>query len=215
MNNNTNEFCIKKSLLVWPIPIKNRVKASLTMTFINTLEMVKYACRVLTKTDTFHLLIHLDCFEDLRGDPVYQFPQVAQIHVICDNINDMKWAKRRFPYEYGKVKFCTIYDLLGILVEIGLDNTCTISGSTRESIIPDVLSLIEARIGTKQLIISLRRSQVRKQFASTLIYGYPMRNIFNIDLHFICQSCKLVYQKVYQLECGHHQCEICVNIQKW
>lgn len=211
MCTNRNKLYARKCLVAWPEPVPSTIQGLVTMIFRNELKMVQYACRVVTQTDAFHLIIPLDCFENLSQDPVYQFPQVIKIDVICDNTNYVRWAKRRFLSECFKVNFCTIDDLL---LEFEFNHTLASSNPVERRILSDILSLIQARIAFKRLNISSRRSQIRKQSASTLLYACPVRNIVNFVSDVICSSCKLVCQQVYQLECKHQHCQICISTQK-
>jgi len=202
MTTSTGELHLNKYLLVWSrsTSIPDEVRALFTMVFMNIYGLVNYVSKVLTKTDTFHLIIPLNCLGVLLKDPVYQFPQVIRIDVICDSTSDLKRVEPWFAFGFEKIKFCTITDLL---------TSDSIDRNTKNAII----SLMESDILAKKSDISIRRSQIRKQSASTSLYGFPVKNMVDFTPCFLCRSCELV-QQLYKLECGHQQCKICVNTQK-
>ena len=115
MTTTESEFRVNERLLIWAMPLSSKIRALFTMVFMDVFGLVNYVSKVLTKTDAFHLIIPLDCLQDLRNDPVYEFPQVIRINVLCDSISDLKRAKRRYISGYEKVQFCTINDLLNLL----------------------------------------------------------------------------------------------------
>jgi hypothetical protein len=203
MATSTGELDVNKYLLVWSWStfIPGEVRALFTMVFMNIRELTNYVSKVLTKTDTFHLIIPLNCLGDLLKDPVYQFQQVIDIYVICDSISDLKRIEPLFVSGFEKIKLCTITDLLT-------------SNSIDENTKNVITSLIESHILAKQPDISIHRSQIRKQSTSTSLYGFPVKNMVDFASCFLCSSCKLVYPELYKLECGHQQCKICVNTQK-
>ncbi|CAF3486799.1 unnamed protein product [Rotaria socialis] len=41
--------------------------------------------------------------------------------------------------------------------------------------------------------------------------GFRVKNIAGIDQRFICQLCRLVLREPYQLRCGHHRCQLCID----
>lgn len=203
MISTTGDLHIERRLLVWSMPIRNEVHALFTMIFLDVFQLIDYICKVLTNTDTFHLIVPLNCFENLFKNSAYLFPQVVHIDVICDGISDVRRARHRYS-GCEKVQFHMIYDLLGIFGEVEL----------HESMKDSIISLIEDRIAAKQSDTSIRRSQILTQFACTSLYGFPVKNNLDFAPCFICPCCELVYRQVYQLECKHHHCQVCINIQK-
>jgi hypothetical protein len=213
MDIKTAESRANKRLLIWPWPILPEVQVLFTMVFMNIVELVKYITEVLSETDTFHLVIQLGCFNDLKDDLIYRFPQVTRIHVICNTVRNVKWAKRRFPSEHEKLQFCTIYDLLRSWKRAEVDRALGSSNSIDQRTIDAIISSIEASVTAKRSDIFTRRSQIIvRELASTKLYGFPAKNISDFNP---CSSCKLFYGQVCLLKCEHKQCEVCVNIQKW
>jgi hypothetical protein len=214
MTTNASELHGKKCLLVWPMSAPNVVQSLFTTVFKDISGMINYTYKVLTKTDTFRMIIPLNCLEDLYNDPVYQFPQVVHIDVICDNINDLRQIEPNFKSENERVKFYTVNDLLKLWKIVKRDKSIALSNSCDRSVKNGIISMINDYISAKQPDTFLRRFQIRKQLASISLHGLPVENLIDFAPYFICSSCQLVYQQGYQFECGHQHCQICVNIQK-
>ncbi|CAF3007622.1 unnamed protein product [Rotaria sp. Silwood2] len=190
------------------MPIPDDVKALFTMVFVNISELIKYVSENITKTDTFHLIIPLDCLEYLMDDPIYKFPQVLQIDVIYDGFNELKRIRRRFQSKCEKVEFYTIYDLLRQFEKVELDKTLVSSNSIDRSTINAILSIIQHRLHLKKLGMFNHLSPFLKQCTPTPLYGLPAKNIKDFAPCFICPSCKLIYEQLYRLECEHQQCKV-------
>ncbi|CAF1655344.1 unnamed protein product [Rotaria magnacalcarata] len=56
---------------------------------------------------------------------------------------------------------------------------------------------------------SVRRTSNRNSLTSQ--NGFRVKNIEGIDQRFICQFCRLVLREPYQLRCGHHRCQLCID----
>jgi len=205
---------INKLLLMWPVPIPDRLRALCADVFLNMSELIQYLSRDLTKTDTFHLIIPVDCFEQLRNDPVYEFRQVEHIELICDNIHDLNCIKRHFTSTRGIEQFRTMQDLLKLLMKAAFNEVLSSSGPIDQSMINDIVSLIETRLRAKKTAVLARFFPVHNQFTSIFLHGLPVKNTHNFIPSSTCASCMLVYRQPYQLGCGHHQCGGCINIQK-
>jgi hypothetical protein len=203
-----------KLLMVWAMPIPDRVAVLFTMVFINLPGLLKYVSEDITKTDTFHLIIPLDCLEHLLSDPVYKFPQVRHIHVYYDDIGDLASIQRRFNLKCERLQFYSVYDLPGRLERIMFDNALALSDPIDRNTRNAIISSIKDRIAAKRWMTSASRSQVLTKFASTVLHGFPIKNINEIDPDFICSSCQLLFQELYQLECSHRKCIVCLNIRK-
>ncbi|CAF4320287.1 unnamed protein product [Rotaria sp. Silwood2] len=147
-------------------------------------------------------------------DPIYKFPQVLQIDVIYDGVNELKRIRRRFQSKCKKVEFYTIYDLLRHFEKAELDKTLVSSNSIDRSTIDAILSIIQHRLHLKKLGMFNHLSSFLKQCTPTPLYGLPAKNIKDFAPCFICPSCKLIYEQLYRLECEHQQCKVCVNIQE-
>jgi hypothetical protein len=202
---------ITKVLLLWPMPIADRVAGLFTMVFVNLPQMIKYISEDITKTDTFHLIIPLDCLEDLMNDPVYKFPQVRRIDIYYDETDDLAETQRRVNLNCGRLHFCSAHDLPRRLERIEFNNALVSSDPIDRNTIYAIISSIKDRITAKRSITLVNRL---KQFTPTFIHGFPVKNINKIDPCFICPSCKLLFQQPYQLECRHRKCKVCLNIQK-
>jgi len=214
MATSTGELNPNKLLLVRPTPIPDNVRAAFTMVFINIFGLINYVYEVLPKTDTFHLIIPLDCFEVLLNDAIYNFRQMVRIDIICDSTRDLKRMKHRFGSGCEKLQFYTLNSLLKSLWKPDIDRALVSSDSIDENAISNIISFIEDRISAKRSNIFIRRCQILKQFSSKSLYGLPAKIINALDPDIRCPSCELVYQQPWKLECGHRQCEVCVNIQK-
>jgi hypothetical protein len=202
---------ITKVLLLWPMPIADRVAVLFTMVFVNLPQMIKYISEDITKTDTFHLIIPLDCLEDLMNDPVYKFPQVRRIDIYYDETDDLAEIQHRFNLKCGRLQFGSVHDLPRRLESIEFDNALVSSDQIDRNTIYAIISSIKDRITAKRSITSVRRL---KEFTPNFIHGFPAKNINEMDPCFICPSCKLIFQQPYQLECRHRKCKVCVNVQK-
>jgi len=212
----SGEIQIIKPLLVWPMPISDKVGDLFTMVSVNLSELLKYVSKEITKTDTFHLIIPLDYFEDLMNDPVHEFSQVQHIDVYYDHIDDLEQIQSRFNLKkFEKVHFCSVHNLLQRFINIALDNALFSSDSIDRNTIHAIISAIKDHISAKRFITPARHSQVLKKFSSNFLHGFPVKNINEINPRFFCPSCELqVFQQLYQLECGHRTCIVCLNIQK-
>jgi hypothetical protein len=173
--------------------------------------LLRYVCQVLPKTDTFNLIVPLNCLGDLLKDRVYEFPQIVHIDIICDSIRDLQQIETWFQYGFEKLKFWVIDDLLKLWEEAKLNRTLILTDSIDTNITNAIGSLKKAYISAKHPDIYLRRSHIQKQFASTSLHGFPVENSTNFPSCCICPSCKLVYGQPHQLECGHRLCHICVK----
>ncbi|CAF4958918.1 unnamed protein product, partial [Rotaria sp. Silwood1] len=103
MTSITSEIYVHKLLMVCAMPIPEQVKALFALVFGNLRDLIEYVWKNINKTDAFHLIIPLDCLEQLLNDPIYRFPQVLHIDVIYDGINELRKYRRRFPLKYKKI----------------------------------------------------------------------------------------------------------------
>jgi hypothetical protein len=210
----TGEAPENKDLLVWPMPITNEVRGLFTMVFAEVFGLINYICQFLTKTNSFNLIIPLNCLGQLIKDRIHQFPQVVRIDVICDSIRDLKQIKPWFAFGFEKIKFYTI-DNVSSLWDIALHRRALITSSSINEVIKNaIISMIQARISAKRSDISSHRFQIVKQFVNTILHSFPVKNINNFASCYICPSCKFVYGRACRLECEHQQCAVCVQIQK-
>ncbi|CAF1394393.1 unnamed protein product [Adineta steineri] len=208
------EARVTKRLLGWPLRVSGTIQSLFTKQFWKRLELCQYLSKDIFKTDTFHLMITLDCFEYLQNDPVFYFPQIQYIFVICDTIDDANEMQIRVTPITDKVKFYTIDDLLKWPREPELDlifgSSNPIDQNTKEAI----LSLNKDRLDHAKRIICNRLSPALIQLTTNPIHGLPVKNADNFTSNFICQLCELVNQQMYKLECSHYLCEGCLIIRE-
>ncbi|CAF3767103.1 unnamed protein product [Rotaria sp. Silwood1] len=214
MATTTSGIYVQKFLMVCSTPIPEQVKTLFTMVFVNLSALIEYVWKNINNTDTFHLIIPLDCLEHLLKDPIYRFPQVLNIDVIYDGNNELKEIRRRFKSKCEKVEFCTIYDLLRRCEKAELNKALVSSSPIDRSTIDAIISIITDRLRIKELTMFNHFSPFSKQCTLPSLYGLPAKNIIDFAPCFFCPSCKLIHQQLYRLECGHQQCKVCVNIQK-
>ncbi|CAF4893778.1 unnamed protein product [Rotaria sp. Silwood1] len=200
--------------MVCAMPIPEQVKALFALVFVNLRDLIEYVWKNINKTDAFHLIIPLDCLEQLLNDPIYRFPQVLHIDVIYDGINELRKYRRRFPLKYKKVNLCTIYDLLRRWETIETNKALVSSNPIDRSTIDAIISIIKDRVHLKQLTTFNNFSPFSKQCTLTSLYGLPAKNIIDFAPCLVCSSCKLINQQLYKLECEHQQCIVCMKIQK-
>ncbi|CAF3788483.1 unnamed protein product [Rotaria sordida] len=74
-------------------------------------------------------------------------------------------------------------------------------------------SSLEENSSLQQLIPYNHSSEISQQPLLSSRNGFFVKNIDDIDPRFICQSCRLVLRKPYQLQCGHRQCQACIDVQ--
>ncbi|CAM4793028.1 unnamed protein product, partial [Rotaria magnacalcarata] len=175
--------------------------------------LIKYVSEELTKTDTFRLIIPLDCLKELMNDPIYRIPQVIRIDVYYDSEIYLRRTQRYFSSTCTKLKFCTTCELVKHIEPVVCDAALSSSNSIDRATINDIVSTIEYRLIAKQSNTSAHRSDILKQVSSIPLYGLPVKIDHQLDLCFLCPSCKLVCKQSYELECQHQQCEVCLNIQ--
>ncbi|CAF3341762.1 unnamed protein product [Rotaria sp. Silwood1] len=214
MTSITSEIYVHKLLMVCAMPIPEQVKALFALVFVNLRDLIEYVWKNINKTDAFHLIIPLDCLEQLLNDPIYRFPQVLHIDVIYDGINELRKYRRRFPLKYKKVNLCTLYDLLRRWETIETNKALVSSNPIDRSTIDAIISIIKDRIHLKQLTTFNNFSPFSKQCTLTSLYGLPAKNIIDFAPCLVCSSCKLINQQLYKLECEHQQCIVCMKIQK-
>ncbi|CAF3526378.1 unnamed protein product [Rotaria sp. Silwood1] len=208
MATTTSGIYVQKFLMVCSTPIPEQVKTLFTMVFVNLSALIEYVWKNINNTDTFHLIIPLDCLEHLLKDPIYRFPQVLNIDVIYDGNNELKEIRRRFKSKCEKVEFCTIYDLLRRCEKAELNKALVSSSPIDRSTIDAIISIITDRLRVKELTMFNHFSPFSKQCTLTSLYGLPAKNIIDFAPCFFCPSCKLIHQQLYRLECGHQQCKI-------
>jgi hypothetical protein len=184
----SNAIHVTKRLLVWAMPIPDPVAVLFAMVFVNLYELVKYITKDITKTDTFHLIIPLDCLEDLLNDPVYKFPQVRRIDVYHDDMDDLTQVQHYVNPKCGRVQFCSVYDFPRYLECIEFDNALVSTNSIDRNIIHAIISSIRDRISAKRSITSIRSPQLLQ----------------NPNLTISCLSCEWIgplkaYQVMYNI----------------
>ena len=215
MSSSIGNIDITAVVLIWVMPIPDSVANIFTMIFVTLSELIEYISKDIIKRDTFHLIIPLNCFEELHNDPIYKFPQVRRIDVCYDDIGDLSRIPRDFNLECGKIRFCSVYDLLRRLESVAVDEALVPSDPIDRNTINGIISSISDRIFAKRWSTLIRRCHVLNQIGSTIVYGVPLKNINEIDSRFICSSCKLCFKQLNQLECGHRKCVVCLNIEMW
>ncbi|CAF4143157.1 unnamed protein product [Adineta steineri] len=209
-----SETQVKKIVVLCPMPVSDSVSNLFAKIFVNLTTVIRYVSENIGETDSFHLIIPLDCLEDLLNDPIYKFPQVQLIEIYYDDNDDALQIQRFLNPKCEKLQFCSVHNLPRRLQSIELNNALVSLNSVDRNMINAIISSIEDRISAKRSVSLIRDAQILKPFACPIIYGFPVKNKNEIDSSFICPSCQLVFQQPYQLQCKHHLCSICINIQK-
>lgn len=207
MSRVSSEGRTPKRVLLWPTTIPVHIRGFFAVVFMNISALVQYVSK---ETDTFQLFISADYFKQLQDNRVYQFANVTHIEVVGDSVSDLNRIERCFPSISAKVHFCTLHDALKQLMEAAIGS----SGPIDRNIINDITSLMEARLQNKKQTIYSRLFSASNQSTSKRLHVLPVKYITDFIPNSTCSSCKLVYQKPYQLECKHYQCGGCINIQK-
>ncbi|CAF0872361.1 unnamed protein product [Adineta steineri] len=214
MSSLVREARVMERLLVWPVRVSGAIGSLFTRQFSTGLGLCQYVSKNIFKSNTMCLMITLDCFECLKNDPVFQFPQVKYILVICDTIDDVNEMQLRVTPITDKVKFYTIDDLLKWPREPELDVIFGSLDSIDQSIKEALLSLNKDRLDPTRRTIFNRLSFALNQLPTNPLHGLPVKNINDFTSNFICQSCALINEKPYQLECEHYLCEGCLNTRE-
>ncbi|CAF4791113.1 unnamed protein product, partial [Rotaria sp. Silwood1] len=168
--------------------------------------------------DDTRLLIKLvvvssDALKILLNDQIYDFPQVELIYVYYDNDSDFERDKNAYQIKYSKIQFIHERKVETQIVEgIMADHAISPSRPIEHETIHDVASSIEQRIIAKRSNTNSRHSPEPKRLSMITTHDYFVNNIKEIPSIYMCPFCKLIFRDPYQLNCGHHACESCINL---
>ena len=211
MSSNRVESRVCKRILLWPSPIPLNVSYLFNMVLINPDDLVNHLKMPRAKKDEFHLILCIDCLNDLKDNPVFLFPHVTVTHVIYDNFYEVKWAKRRFAAQCENLQFCTIYELLRTLERIEAGQALASSNSIDQPAINAIISSIQDRIIAKRSNTFVRHFQTISKYKTTKLHGF---RVDNSNDFVSCSSCEFVHTLIWLLQCGHRQCGVCMHIKK-
>lgn len=199
-------------LLLGSTAPRENVKFPVIRFFTFLSAMSSYVSANIKKKDTFVLFVPHDMIQELINDMIYGVAQVRVIYVYCDNGTDLKQAKECIQDEHKKLRFFHKRQLQIKLEKVMNDDAFSTSTSINRTAKNDVASSHEQRISAKRSNTPSHYSSESKRFATTSEHGFSAGNMEQIELRWICPSCKLVLRSPYQLNCGHRVCQSCLNI---
>jgi hypothetical protein len=200
-----------KFLLLGSKSITESIKWPVIMLFTQLIEFIKCVSENIQSTDTFVLIVPGGIIKEVLNDPIYKFKQVRHIYVYYDNDNDLKRDKDHIKDELGKFRFCHERKLATLIEKLKADNAVDSSEPNYHETANNFLSSLGQYVTVKRSRASSRHSPEPKRFTSTTKHGITVKNIEQIDSHYICSTCKSLFRDPYQLECGHRICQCCIK----
>lgn len=203
----------EKVLLVWRKPISENISFFFNVLFTHLLALNQYVCKAITTTDIFLLIIPRTDLQDLLNDPVYKFPQVKIIYVYYDNNKSFDQDQVYYQSRYIKLRFCHERDIAKELDKPKINNAIHPSRSIDRTAINSFASSVTQRVSAKRPPTTGRHQTAQQWCNSTLLHGFSVKNIEQIDQRFICPICQLIFREPCQLICGHRTCQSCMNVE--
>ena len=214
MSSITDTKLVQKRLLLWPWPVPDCVRASFDAVKSNASDLAKCVSEVICRVDHLYLTVPSRDFAWIREDPVYEFPQVKGIAVLCKNHRDQEVMKRRFPSVDSRVIYCV---LSSIHLESGnalLGDILGTTGAISQTMMDAIGTALDARQQEKRRALAHRLLAVTKNLPVTPLAGLPVKNWDAFTPDFACPICKSVYLQPYRLKCGHVLCGTCQITRK-
>lgn len=200
-----------KFLLLGSKSITENIKWSVLLLFTELFSFIKHVSENIKSTDEFELIIPGINIKKVMDDPIYHIEQVRHIHVYYDNEDDLKKAKDDIKDEHGKLRFCLTENLPTLIEKLKAGNAINSSGSNYRDTLNDVTGSSKQRILAKRSSPTDHRIPAPKRIASKLKHGLFAKNIEQIELRYICPSCRFLLRDPHQLECGHRICQYCIK----
>ncbi|CAF4886867.1 unnamed protein product [Rotaria sp. Silwood1] len=208
-----NDTNLTKVLVLWSKPMTQNIISSSAIFFVHLVPLINHLCKNITKVDKFILVVSSDALKILLNDQIYDFPQVELIYVYYDNDSDFERDKNAYQIKYSKIQFIHERKVETQIVEgIMADHAISPSRPIEHETIHDVASSIEQRIIAKRSNTNSRHSPEPKRLSMITTHDYFVNNIKEIPSIYMCPFCKLIFRDPYQLNCGHHACESCINL---
>jgi hypothetical protein len=180
--------------------------------FAQILQLINHVARNSNSVDRFVLIVPGDCLDSLLNDIIYVFDQARQIYAYYDNDNDLKRDEERLKKKHKKIRFCYKRNLPALIQNLKVDTANSASESNYQATINDAALSYDQRLLAKRSNPAAHYSTTPKRVASPSKHGFPVKNIEQVDAHYICPSCELLFRDPHQLECGHRICKNCIKI---
>ncbi len=200
-------------LFMGPKSIIGEIKGLSIIFFAQILDLIKHVTGNINSVDRYVLIVPGDCIDQLLNDIVYNFGQVRLIYVYYDNDNDFKQDEDRLKEKHEKLRFCHKRTVEALVQKFKVDTANNMTESNYLATVVDVALSCEQRVLAKRSNPAAHHSTTPKRVASPLKHRLSVKNIEQIDAHYICPSCNFLFCDPHQLECGHRICKPCIKIE--